>query len=247
MVEPLLLVGGGAALIALLSKKEEPMTEEKAQEILEQHSPKEIEEKAKQVIREVPLTKWEVQASELMKGNKCVVENYLDPKTKALLTKLGWTSHQPPMPTAPPGYSIAQVMPPRQICPSEKKHTVSEEETRLTELARMQAAELIQQAELRVAQNLLSPTTISQQLGVLVTKIPDEVNQYYAWAKQGTVDFTKVGGVHQDIGYSVGVTLPSGTQIGFRFNEGTPPIGTFTTISMPAYQLYQAGVSDCNT
>jgi len=61
------------------------------------------------------------------------------------------------------------------------------------------------------------PAEISRALGVKVETIPNEVRQYLVHAERSTVDFTKIGRVHQDLGYAVGVTLPSGMQIGFRF------------------------------
>jgi hypothetical protein len=59
--------------------------------------------------------------------------------------------------------------------------------------------------------------TFSRTLGVPVTLAPGEVNQYVVHAVPGSVDFWRVGTVHLDLGYAVGVTLPGGTQVGFRY------------------------------
>lgn len=64
-----------------------------------------------------------------------------------------------------------------------------------------------------------SPTAgqLSARLGVAVEPIPNEPNQFLLRAEPGSVDVSKVGTVHTDVGYAVGVTLPSGTQVGFRY------------------------------
>lgn len=58
---------------------------------------------------------------------------------------------------------------------------------------------------------------LSRILGVRIEEIPGEVRQYLVHARPGTVDFKKIGEVHQDVGHAVGVTLPDGMEIGFRF------------------------------
>jgi hypothetical protein len=50
-----------------------------------------------------------------------------------------------------------------------------------------------------------------------VDAAPGEVNQYLIRAQQGSIDLSKVGTIHSDLGYSVGVTWASGTEIGFRY------------------------------
>lgn len=62
-----------------------------------------------------------------------------------------------------------------------------------------------------------TPESLTGLLGVQVDAAPGEVNQYLIRAAEGSVDLTKVGKVDQDLGYSVGITLPNGTQIGFRY------------------------------
>lgn len=62
-----------------------------------------------------------------------------------------------------------------------------------------------------------TPESLTRLLGVQVDAAPGEVNQYLIRAAAGSVDLTKVGKVHQDLGYAVGVTLPNSTQIGFRY------------------------------
>jgi hypothetical protein len=54
-------------------------------------------------------------------------------------------------------------------------------------------------------------------LGVRVDAAPGEINQYLIRATSGSVDLTKVGVISQDLGYAVGVAMPNGTQIGFRY------------------------------
>jgi hypothetical protein len=58
---------------------------------------------------------------------------------------------------------------------------------------------------------------LSNRLGVRVEPIAGETNQYLAKASRREIDFSRIGKVHLDYGYAVGVTLPDGTQIGFRF------------------------------
>lgn len=69
------------------------------------------------------------------------------------------------------------------------------------------------------------PEELTRALGVPVEGAPGEVNQYIIRAPQGTADLTKIGKIHTDLGYAVGVTLPNGTQIGFRYVPPTaePP------------------------
>jgi hypothetical protein len=71
----------------------------------------------------------------------------------------------------------------------------------------------------------LSSADLSKRLGVPVEPIAGEVNQYLVKASRRSTDFSKVGKVHQDYGYAVGVTLPNGTQIGFRFAESSDSPG----------------------
>jgi hypothetical protein len=62
-----------------------------------------------------------------------------------------------------------------------------------------------------------TPESLTSLLGVQVDGAPGEVNQYLIRAEQGTVDLSKVGTIHQDLGYAVGVTLANGVQIGLRY------------------------------
>ena len=62
-----------------------------------------------------------------------------------------------------------------------------------------------------------APEELAKLLGVPVDAASGEINQYLIRAPQGSVDLSKVGAIHTDLGYSVGVTLADGTQIGFRF------------------------------
>ncbi len=64
---------------------------------------------------------------------------------------------------------------------------------------------------------MVLPTVLPKALGVRVEEIPGEFRQFYVYAPQGSVDFSKIGKVHQDLGYAVGVTLENGLQIGFRY------------------------------
>jgi len=63
------------------------------------------------------------------------------------------------------------------------------------------------------------PALLAEKLGVPVEPVPGEVAQFRVFALQGTVDYEKIGYVHLDRGYTVGVTLPSGIQVGFRHYE----------------------------
>lgn len=54
-------------------------------------------------------------------------------------------------------------------------------------------------------------------LGVPVDEAPGEVNQYLIPAPQRSADLAKLGTIHTDLGYAIGLTLPNGTQIGFRY------------------------------
>jgi hypothetical protein len=58
---------------------------------------------------------------------------------------------------------------------------------------------------------------LSRLLGMRVDKARGETNQYLIRAKPGSVELSKLGTIHQDLGYAVGVTLKSGVQIGFRY------------------------------
>ena len=62
-----------------------------------------------------------------------------------------------------------------------------------------------------------TPATLTELLGVQVDAAPGEINQYLIRSAPGSVDLSKVGMIHQDLGYAVGVTLPNGVQIGFRY------------------------------
>jgi len=66
-----------------------------------------------------------------------------------------------------------------------------------------------------------SPVALTRDLGVQVDAAPGEVNQYLIRSAPGSVDFTRIGKIHQNLGYAVGVTLFNGVQIGFRY-EPTP-------------------------
>ena len=61
------------------------------------------------------------------------------------------------------------------------------------------------------------PERLSQLLGVRVDAAPGEPCQYLVRAKRENVDISKIGHIHLDVGYSVGVTLPDGHRIGLRF------------------------------
>lgn len=76
------------------------------------------------------------------------------------------------------------------------------------------------------------PEEISRTLGVKVTMIPDEVRQYLVYAPQGSVDFSRLGKVHTDLGYAVGVTLEDDVQVGFRF--ASPDSAVETSIEPPS-------------
>jgi hypothetical protein len=62
-----------------------------------------------------------------------------------------------------------------------------------------------------------SGADISRKLGVAVEPVAGETNQYVIKASRGSIDLSQIGAVHQDLGYSVGVTLANGKQVGFRF------------------------------
>ena len=68
-----------------------------------------------------------------------------------------------------------------------------------------------------------TPAALTRLLGVDVEAAPGEVNQFLLRAPQGSVDLAKVGTIHQDLGYAVGVTLANGTQIGFRYEPPAEP------------------------
>lgn len=54
-------------------------------------------------------------------------------------------------------------------------------------------------------------------LGVAVDPAPGEPSQFLIRAHRDAVDLNRVGTIHSDVGYSIGLTLPSGDQIGVRF------------------------------
>ena len=60
---------------------------------------------------------------------------------------------------------------------------------------------------------------LSDTLGVGVTELPGEPDQYQVQAPREAVDFSVLGKIDVDLGYTVGVTLPTGTQLGFRFTS----------------------------
>jgi hypothetical protein len=68
-----------------------------------------------------------------------------------------------------------------------------------------------------------STTDLSKKLGVQIEPIEGEVNQYLVNGSRRSIDFSRIGTVHQDHGYAVGVTLANGRQIGFRFTEADGP------------------------
>ena len=67
------------------------------------------------------------------------------------------------------------------------------------------------------------PAYFSKVLGAPVRVAPGESNQYLINAAPHSVDFTRLGRIHLDLGYTVGVTLPDGLQIGFRFEPLPEP------------------------
>ena len=62
------------------------------------------------------------------------------------------------------------------------------------------------------------PTTeeLTRILDARVETAPG-VNQFLIRAAEGSVDLARLGTIHTDLGYAVGVTLPGGKQIGFRY------------------------------
>lgn len=66
-----------------------------------------------------------------------------------------------------------------------------------------------------------TPEELTRVLGVEVETARGEVNQYLIRGEQGTAQLSKVGRIDSVIGASVGVTLPNGTQIGFRYEPPT--------------------------
>jgi len=67
------------------------------------------------------------------------------------------------------------------------------------------------------------PRYYSRVLGAYVRIAPGEPNQFFIHAPQRSIDFTRLGIVHIDVGYAVGVTLPDGRQIGFRYDPSPAP------------------------
>lgn len=68
-----------------------------------------------------------------------------------------------------------------------------------------------------------SAAFLSDLLGVGVAELPDEPAQYEVLAAREAVDFSLLGEVHTDLGYTVGVTLPIGAQLGFRLAPEAGP------------------------
>ena len=64
---------------------------------------------------------------------------------------------------------------------------------------------------------------LTKILGVRVETAPG-VNQFLIRAAEGSADLSRLGTIHTDLGYAVGVTLPGGTQIGFRYAPGSPRV-----------------------
>ncbi len=62
----------------------------------------------------------------------------------------------------------------------------------------------------------------AQQLGVPVEPIAGEPGQYMIGAPRAGLDLAVLGRIHLDLGYTVGVTLPEGRQVGFRFRTTAP-------------------------
>jgi hypothetical protein len=58
---------------------------------------------------------------------------------------------------------------------------------------------------------------LSSALGIRVDEAPGEPNQFLIRAPQGSANLSKIGKIHTDLGYAVGLTLRDGTQIGFRY------------------------------
>jgi len=71
---------------------------------------------------------------------------------------------------------------------------------------------------------------LSAQLGVPVRPAPGETNQFLVRAPQGSVDLRQFGTIDTDLGYAVGLTLPDGHQVGFRFE---PVAATGGSASQP--------------
>lgn len=86
------------------------------------------------------------------------------------------------------------------------------------------------------------PAMFSSVLGVRVTTIPNEHSQYLVHAARESVDFTRLGTIHLDLGFTVGVTLHDGTQVGFRFRPETAdaeaPGASKTFMALAAGAMY---------
>ncbi len=67
---------------------------------------------------------------------------------------------------------------------------------------------------------------LSALLGVQVDAAPQETSQFLVRAERASVNLNLVGAIHNDTGYAVGLTLPSGERIGLRFEP-------FPTASSP--------------
>ena len=85
------------------------------------------------------------------------------------------------------------------------------------------------------AKGEVTPTAeeLSRLLGVRVDAALGEVNQYLIRAQAGSADLSKVGKIHQDLGYAAGVTLENGVQIGFRYELQKPSKANAATVSIP--------------
>ena len=79
----------------------------------------------------------------------------------------------------------------------------------------------------------LTAEELSRLLGVRVDAALGEVNQYLIRAQAGSADLSKVGKIHQDLGYAAGVTLENGVQIGFRYELQKPSKAGTATVSIP--------------
>jgi peptidoglycan/LPS O-acetylase OafA/YrhL len=85
------------------------------------------------------------------------------------------------------------------------------------------AVSVLLAADVGIQRWLHTPTTeeLTRLLGVRVDTAIGEVNQYLIRSDTGTVQLSRVGHVDSILGASVGVTLPNGTQIGFRYEPLT--------------------------
>ena len=74
----------------------------------------------------------------------------------------------------------------------------------------------------RVEPPRLDPRRYEALLGVRVERIFGEASQLRVFASPGSVDFARIGTVHTDLGYAVGVVLADGSQIGFQLAPDPP-------------------------